>query len=75
MLKYVVYVLLNVWKGGQITPIQDGDVTIRLPEYLRIIVLSLTLYNMLFFNVFVVFSEINIFSHSINSSNLFYNAF
>ena len=43
--------------------------------YVRpIIILIVGLYK-LFFNVFVVFSKINIFSHSINSSNLFYNAF
>ena len=41
--------------------------------YLRKSVLSL--YNVLYLNIFVVFSEINIFSLSINSSNLFYNAF
>ena len=48
-------------------------VIIILIVYVRIIVLSL--YNVLFFIVFVVFSEINSFSHLINSSNLFYNAF
>ena len=39
------------------------------PSYLRIIVLSW--YNVLFFNICVAFSEINIFPHLINSSNLF----
>ena len=42
---------------------------------LIVYIFVLSLYDVLFFNVFVVFIEINIYSHLINSSNLFYNAF